>query len=59
MLRNAIFVVAALVMAALHSPQAAAQGATQFSSAQDLPVGELRKSIERLTHQRVRRRFAN
>ena len=48
MLRNAIFVVAALIMAALHSPQATAQGATQFSSVQDLPVGELRKSIERL-----------
>lgn len=48
MLRNAILGIAAIVAAALQLPQAAAQGVTHFGSAQDLPVGELRKSVERL-----------
>jgi hypothetical protein len=48
MLRNAFFVAAALALAAFHAPSAVAQGATQFSSVQDIPVGELRKSIEKL-----------
>ena len=47
MLRNAVFAAAALVLAALHVPQAIAQGVTRFDSVQDLPPGELRKSIER------------
>ena len=47
MLRNAILVAAALILAALHASQATAQGRAQFDSVQDLPQGELRRSIER------------
>jgi hypothetical protein len=48
MLRNAIIVAAALVMATFGAYQAGAQGVTQFNSVQDLPPGELRKSVEKL-----------
>jgi hypothetical protein len=47
MLRKIILVAAALVLAALQAPQASAQGRARFDSVQDLPAGELRKSIER------------
>lgn len=48
MLRRSIFVVAALITAVLHTPHAIAQGTQHFDSVQDLPPGELRKSVERL-----------
>jgi len=47
MLRKAILAAAALVLAAIHVPPATAQGTLRFDSVQDLPPGELRKSIER------------
>jgi hypothetical protein len=49
MLAKAFLVVAALVLAAVQVPQAAAQGKTQYNSVQELPQGELRKSIEKMS----------
>ncbi len=48
MLRSTFLAVAALAVAAFHPAQAAAQEPRSYSSAQDLPQGQLRKSVERL-----------
>jgi len=48
MFRNAFLGAAALVLAALHVPQALAQGVTPYAGPQDIPVGALRQSVEAL-----------
>lgn len=48
MIRKTLVLVAALAAAAFQPLPSAAQGQQQFSSSQDLPQGEFRKSIERL-----------